>query len=73
MNAATRHRPPGTVEGAVCAGRPTAEPQRGNVFLADAPPSQVGPAGERAAREASGIEASVLELEPAPMAVGGSI
>jgi acyl homoserine lactone synthase len=52
-----------------CAGRPIGEPQRVGVSLAYAVFFEVGSAGEKAAREASGIEGSVLEPDAAPLPV----
>ncbi len=46
-----------------CAGEPIGEPQRIGASLAYAVFFEVGPGGEKAAREASGIEGSVLEPE----------
>ena len=48
-----------------CAGRPIGEPKRIGASLAYAVFFEVGPAAETAAREASGIEGSVLEPEAA--------
>ena len=52
-----------------CAGRPIGEPQRIGASLAYAVMFDVGPAAETAARDASGIEGSVLEPEAAPLLV----
>jgi N-acyl-L-homoserine lactone synthetase len=52
-----------------CAGRPLGEPQRIGASLAYAVLFDVGPAAETAAREASGIEGSVLEPDAAPLLI----
>ena len=52
-----------------CAGRPIGEPKRIGASLAYAVIFDVGPAAEMAAREASGIEGSVLEPEAAPLLI----
>jgi acyl homoserine lactone synthase len=52
-----------------CAGRPLGEPQRVGASLAYAVLFDLGPAADTAAREASGIEGSVLEPEAAPLLI----
>jgi N-acyl-L-homoserine lactone synthetase len=52
-----------------CAGRPLGEPQRVGKSLAYAVLFDVGPEAETAAREASGIEGSVLEAQDALLPV----
>jgi acyl homoserine lactone synthase len=52
-----------------CAGRPIGEPQRVGKSLAYAVLFDVGPEAEAAAREASGLEGSVLAPEDAPLPI----
>ena len=52
-----------------CAGRPLGEPQRIGASLAYAVLFDVAPGAETAAREASGIEGSVLEPDAAPLLI----